>query len=253
MTSRDEVREKVRTELIKVAFPDSRYHLNTRECILDYRGSEKALKVLKAMKLYQTAKFSFVTPDNNLEKLRACAIQDGKVVLTTTYAIKRGFVILSHETVPKGQENYAALLDGQERLGRYVSLSQIGELVEQFGRGLDLFITGASVINTQGVRFGKGHGYADLEWAMLYEIGAVDESTTVIAFVHDVQLVEMPLEATIFDTVVDMIVTPTKVIHVEKPQKPRVGVVWKKLDKELFETIPPLQELWGMKEGGMSE
>ncbi len=252
MTSRDEARGMVRTELIKVAFPDSRYDFNTQECILDYKGSEEALEVLRAMKLYQTAKFFFVTPDNNLEKLRARAIQDGKLVLTTTYAIKRGFVILSHETVPEGQENYAALLDGQERLGRYVSLSQIRERVDKLG-SLDFFITGASVINTQGVRFGKGHGFADLEWAMLYEIGAVDTNTVVIAFVHDTQVVEIPLETTGFDTVVDLIITPTRVIHIEDPQKPTVGVVWEKLDEHLFETIPPLQELSKMKEGGKGE
>jgi len=250
--SQQDVREGVWEQLIKVAKPDSRFHFDFGEFIPDYEGSEQALGRLLSMKIYSMARFIFVTPDNNLEGLRARTIQYGKVLLTTTYAIKRGFVVLCHETVRQGKEDFASLLDGQEKLGRPVSLSEIRELVDRLGV-LDFFITGASVINLQGIRFGKGHGYADLEWAMLSEIGAVDESTIVVAFVHDCQVEDMPLTTSIFDTAVDMIVTPTRVIHVEKPLKPTVGVVWEKLDEKLFKTIPPLQELKAMREGGKSE
>jgi 5-formyltetrahydrofolate cyclo-ligase len=41
-----------------------------------------------------------------------------------------------------------------------------------------------------GVRFGKVMVYADLEWGMFTDLGLVDETTPVMAVVHDVQLVE---------------------------------------------------------------
>ena len=37
-------------------------------------------------------------------------------------------------------------------------------------------------------RVGKGEGFADLEWAMMREVGMVDNSTAVCTTVHDLQL-----------------------------------------------------------------
>ncbi len=67
-----------------------------------------------------------------------------------------------------------------EQLGRPISLEQI------LGRGrFDLMVTGASAVSVNGVRFGKGHGYFDLEWGMFTDIGVADERSPVIAVVHD--------------------------------------------------------------------
>ena len=38
-----------------------------------------------------------------------------------------------------------------------------------------MMVTGASAITPSGIRFGKGHGYFDLEWAMLSSKGSCDE------------------------------------------------------------------------------
>jgi 5-formyltetrahydrofolate cyclo-ligase len=39
-----------------------------------------------------------------------------------------------------------------------------------------------------GHRIGKGEGYADLEFAMMIKMGAVDENTVIAATVHDCQV-----------------------------------------------------------------
>lgn len=39
-----------------------------------------------------------------------------------------------------------------------------------------------------GCRIGKGEGYADLEWAMMASMGAVNDSTVVVTVVHDCQV-----------------------------------------------------------------
>ena len=104
-------------------------------------------------------------------------------------------------------------------------------------------VTGASTVNYSGVRFGKGHGFFDLEWAMLYQIGAVMDSTPVIAFVHESQLVDVQLEVDEFDTVCDCIITPDRIAHVEGRRKPTVGIIWNRLSDAMMNDIPSLQEL----------
>jgi 5-formyltetrahydrofolate cyclo-ligase len=46
-----------------------------------------------------------------------------------------------------------------------------------------------------------------------------------------------------FDTVADVIFTPTRVIEVAAPHKPTGGIIWNLLDPHMLKTIPPLQEL----------
>jgi 5-formyltetrahydrofolate cyclo-ligase len=125
-----------------------------------------------------------------------------------------------------------------ERVGYSVSLNELKSL----GR-IDLVVTGASAINLRGIRFGKGHGFFDLEWGMLYAIGVVDTTTPLIAFVHDCQIVDLDLETSPYDSVCDVIVSPSRVITVENPQKPTTGIMWERLEPEMLDTIPPLQEL----------
>jgi len=39
-----------------------------------------------------------------------------------------------------------------------------------------------------GLRIGKGEGFADLEWAMMSSMGAVNPDTVVITTVHESQV-----------------------------------------------------------------
>ena len=43
-----------------------------------------------------------------------------------------------------------------------------------------------------GLRIGKGEGYADMEYAMMVTMGAVNQDTVVITTVHDCQVVDIP-------------------------------------------------------------
>ena len=63
-----------------------------------------------------------------------------------------------------------------------------------------------------GLRIGKGEGFADLEWAMMSSMGAVNDSTVVVATCHDCQVLDLPEK--LFgphDLNVDFILTPTQV------------------------------------------
>ena len=160
---KSEARAIVWSELLKIAKPDSRFHLDFGEYIPDFQGGQEATARLISLDIYQRSSVAFITPDNCLERLRAQAVRDGKVQIMPTYGIRRGLVELCPEDVPEGMEDYAVLLDVIETLGHHLSLDSLRRQ-----HCVDLVVTGASVVSKGGIRFGKGHGFFDLEWAMLY-------------------------------------------------------------------------------------
>ncbi|KAJ9633057.1 hypothetical protein H2204_007447 [Knufia peltigerae] len=281
------VRQQVWTSLRSVALPDSRHHYDFSSFIPDFWGSDEAVTRLVDLEIYRSSKVLFITPDNCLEGLRLRALKDKKTILMTTYGIRRGFWILDPTEIPRDSYLLASTLDGMERFGRRVGLSEMAGALNPHasrshsdgndGNGdaqggtvvLPLLVTGTGAINTFGVRFGKGHGFFDLEWSILFSLGLVDPLTSVtVAVVHDCQVLEdQELTPEEFDTVCDLVITPTRVIvvdhHVQQDgtnpersrtktqsktmvQKPTCGILWDKLQPGMLDDIPPLQELKSM-------
>ncbi|WP_282608774.1 5-formyltetrahydrofolate cyclo-ligase [Pelagibius sp. Alg239-R121] len=238
MTKTKIVREKIWSKLAGVAQPDSRFHLNFSEVIPDFVGSSAATDRIAKEDFYQRGGYAFITPDNCLVDLRARMLKAGKSMVVSTYGIYRGFYLLEPAMVPAGQELFAAWLDGLEHFGKKISLEEVAER----GR-FDFMVTGASAVSLDGVRFGKGHGFFDLEWGMFTELGIVDDNTNVSAVVHDVQVVEDKLFPSPTDILVDVIATPNKLYRIEnRAPRPR-GIHWELLEPEQIAATPPLQEL----------
>ncbi|KAG0647521.1 Methenyltetrahydrofolate synthase domain-containing [Hyphodiscus hymeniophilus] len=234
-----DVRRRVWEPLLKVARPDSRHHFDFSSFIADFEGSAQAVERLTQLPSYIQSTIIFITPDNCLEDLRLQGLKDGKSILVTTYAIRRGFWLLDPKRIAPADYRYAAMLDGMERLGQPVTIADI----VSHGWRIPLMVTGTGAINLRGVRFGKGHGFFDLEWAMLYSLGVVDQNTVTVGVVHDCQVLEEELYPDEFDTVCDVVVTPTRVVEVEGAAKPTCGILWPLLQPGMLEGIPPLQEL----------
>jgi 5-formyltetrahydrofolate cyclo-ligase len=232
------IRQRIWERLADVALPDSRFHMNFAEVIPDFAGSMAATDQVVATPVYQSCRYAFVTPDNGLIELRRRLIAAGVPIVVSTYGIYRGFVIIEPGSVPKGHELYAAWLDGLEHFGRPVTLDDIAKR----GR-FDLMVTGASAVSMEGVRFGKGHGFFDLEWGMFTELGIVDEATPVVAVVHDVQVVADKLTPSPTDIIVDLIATPTRLIDTKRAMQRPHGVHWDLLSAKQIADTPPLQEL----------
>ena len=242
MTATDVVRREVRGRLTEVALPDSRFHLDFAEFIPDFIGSDRALARLRELPCYRDGRYAFITPDNCLAALRTRMLHDGKAMVVSTYGIYRGFVLLEPGMVPEGQETFAGWLDGLEHFGRPVTMAEIAE------RGaFDVMVTGASAVSLNGVRFGKGHGFFDLEWGMFTDIGVADERTPVVAVVHDLQVVEDGLSPSHTDIIVDYIATPDH-LHEATRENPRPsGVKWELLTAQTIEATPPLRELQALR------
>ena len=238
MSTSKKIREKIWTKLHDVARPDTRFHLNFAEVIPDFEGSEDAIDRVVVDSAYEESGFAFITPDNCLVDLRRRMIEAGKPMVMSTYGIYRGFLYLDQATVPKGAALYASWLDGMEHFGVPITLEEIA----QKGR-LDYLVKGASAVSVNGVRFGKGHGFFDLEWGMFTDLGLVDENTPVHAVVHDVQLVNDQLQPSETDILVDKIFTPSRTHVVERRAKRQHGVKWPLLEPKQIVETPPLQEL----------
>ena len=236
------VREKIWARLRPVAKPDTRFHLNFGEVIPDFEGSEAATDRIVALPAYETSRLAFITPDNCLVDLRRRMIAAGKPFVMSTYGIFRGFLYIEPGSVPKGAELYAAWLDGMEHFARPIGLEEIVRL----GR-FDFMVTGASAVSVDGVRFGKGHGFFDLEWGMFTDLGLADDATPVVAAVHDVQVVEDRLVPTDTDILVDMIATPTRLLTVADRGRRPHGVKWNLVTAAQLDSTPPLRELAAMQ------
>ena len=232
------IRQQIWAKLSDVAKPDTLFNMNFAEVIPDFEGSELATDHLVQMTAYQATKFAFITPDNCLVDLRRRMIAEGKPFVMSTYGIYRGFLLIEPGMVPAGAELYAAWLDGMEHFGRPITLEEIAKR----GR-FDFMVTGASAVSIDGVRFGKGHGFFDLEWGMFTDLGLVDETTPVVAVVHDCQVVQENLTPSETDILVDYIATPTQLYTVGRRAKRPFGVKWPLLDPAQIENTPPLQEL----------
>lgn len=237
--SKEAIRQQVWEQLRHVARPDSRFHWNFAEFIADYEGSEAGAERIQALPAWKASTLMFITPDNNVEGVRRRAMEDGKRFIMSTYGIVRGFLFIDPSTIDPAHYAWAATLDGMERFARPIGLMDIAAL-----GAFDLLITGASAVNTQGIRFGKGHGYFDLEWAMFSEIHRLTDNPLVVCAVHDCQVVEVELAASNFDTRVDMIITPTRTMTIPTEYGHQPGrVIWQQLSADVIDRIPPLQEL----------
>lgn len=232
------IREEVWDRLRAVARPDSRFHWDFSSFIPDFEGSDACVEPIRALAAYRRAEVVFVTPDNCMETLRRAVLDDGKTLLSTSYGITRGFFVTRPEDVPPARREVATTLDGLERFARSVTVDDVAALGP-----LPLLVTGASAVTTTGLRLGKGHGFFDLEWALLWELRAVDATVEVTALVHDCQVVRADIPPAPHDVVVDWIVTPTGIRRVRSGAHDPGRVRWGDVDAALLESVPVLEEL----------
>lgn len=232
------IRQRIWERLKAVARPDTRFHLDFSSFIPDFEGSEAATARVTELPAFRESRLAFVTPDNSLTGLRRRMIEAGMPFVMSSYNIRRGFLYLAPGAVPPGIAEAAAWLDGMEHYARPVSLQEIAAL----GR-FDFIATGASAVSVDGVRFGRGHAFFDLEWGIFTDLGLVEDRTPVVAVVHDVQVVEDRLQVAETDIPADIVATPSRLISVGRAHRRPRGLRWETVSAEDIDAIPPLKEL----------
>nr|XP_009681190.1 PREDICTED: methenyltetrahydrofolate synthase domain-containing protein [Struthio camelus australis] len=202
------------------------------------QGSHQACCAIKGLDVFSRAREIKVDPDKPLEGVRLAALQARKTLLVPTPRLRTG---LFNKIVPPSGATKEIL--------RICATSQgVKEYSVPIGLDgkarVDLVVVGSVAVSEKGWRIGKGEGYADMEYAMMVSMGAVQKDTPVITIVHDCQVVDIAEELLDdHDLTVDYILTPTRTIKTDcKRLKPQ-GIIWHKVSYEMLGKIPILKSL----------
>jgi 5-formyltetrahydrofolate cyclo-ligase len=195
-------------------------------------GSEAAARRLAELPEWGAARVLKLNPDTPQLPVRWLAIEQGKLMYMAVpqLASELPFIALEQRSLGVSAQQ-AASIQGSQRYGVPTRIEDL--------QPVDLIVCGSVAVNPSGVRIGKGAGYADLEFALLSELGLVTERTWIATTVHDVQVLEQALPETGHDFRVDLIVTPTRVIRCPRSERPR-GLIWEHLDADKIAAIPAL-------------
>ncbi|KAH7285816.1 hypothetical protein KP509_33G047400 [Ceratopteris richardii] len=216
------------------AFPRPVHHR-----IPNFIGAGAAATKLASLSVFQAAKCVKVDPDAPQKQVRYLALQGNKKLLVPQPRLRTGFLLeletsrFPHNVIPE-----ACTAAVMAKYGKPLGIDAKLEV--------DLIVSGSVAVNPKtGARLGKGEGFADLEYAMLRHIGAIDDSTLVITTVHDTQLIDdIPTEKLkVHDVPVDVICTPTRIIHTNTNIPKPKGIYWELLPPEKLEQILVLQQL----------
>ncbi len=201
--------------------------------IPNFRGAERASINLTLQNEWRTSDVIFVNPDSPQKYVRMLGLMQGKLVIMATPRLKEGFIMLNPRKIFPANYEKASTIRGAFKYGRKIGLDV---------PKIQLKVTGSVAVDFRGNRLGKGHGYSDLEYGILGEIGAIDGHTPVATTVHDLQVVdEIPRED--HDMPVYLIATPTRIIRTGALGNPRI--IWEKVDEKILSEIPLLRDLMG--------
>jgi len=200
--------------------------------IPNFVGAEQAALRLAELEEWKRARVVKMNPDSPQLALRARAIEDGKLVYMAVPKLESGLPFMALEASQLGVPALeASTIDGAARYGVPTALEDMA--------AIDLIVCGSVAVNAAGVRIGKGGGYADIEYALLAELGRVTDATLIATSVHDVQVLDEALPDTPHDFRVDWIATPSRVLRCPRATRPR-GIVWHDLDAAKIASIPAL-------------
>ena len=222
--------------------------------IPNFRGNNFASDKVTNLREFRRAKVIKVNPSLAQMDLRHEILKANKILVVPSPALA------PYDENQQGANDtvFCYMLDGSRltnkekkyAMGKKGSIALGRPLLDDWSKcpKIDLVVVGSVAVTLSGRRLGKGHGFAELEWAILYELGVVSESTIVITTIHEHQIVydedfgEHLQEA--HDLPVDIIVTPRRILNVRpKLRKPTCGIIWDKISDERLKSIAILQKL----------
>ncbi|KAK7584331.1 hypothetical protein V9T40_005294 [Parthenolecanium corni] len=207
--------------------------------IPNFKGAPVAADKLTSLDVFKNSKTIKINPDKPQEMARYHTLEYGKRLLVPVPRLREGLfqAVIPPSEASKWQLQQASQRYGMKRWSKPIGLDE--------NVTIDLIILGSVLVDKKGHRIGKGEGFADLEFAMLVKMNAVNENTVIATTVHDDQ-VKDELPEHLFkehDVPVDIIITPTQIIEVtEKLPRPE-RIIWEILSNRRILEIPILQKL----------
>ncbi len=242
MRDKDAIRESVWTALEQAGVVRGR---SVHDKIPDFYGSDQAAQRVFNLGVWREARAIKSNPDRAQQPLRRQALEEGKLLYMAVPRLKdeRCFVELDParlDTTPAK----AATISGAFRNGRLVYVEEM--------KPIDLVLSGSVAVNRQGVRIGKGGGFADLEYGLAVAAGVVRTTTPVLTTVHSMQVLAEELPLTHHDVPLDYVVTPEETIFCGGALPHPSGIYWDDLDEAKISEIPLLLKLREREKAGRS-
>lgn len=209
-----------------------------RHRISNFVGAEAAAQRLRDLAPWQAARTVKANPDSPQWPVRQRALEDGKTVYMAVPRLAEDdpFFLLDPDHLADTPRR-ASSIKGASGSARTVPVERL--------EPVDLVVTGCVAVTEDGVRLGKGGGFADLEFALASEAGLIDDATLVVTTVHELQVLPAgAIPAAEHDVRVDIIVTPDRVLEVPREgHRPPGRIRWDELTAEKVAAIPLLARL----------
>jgi 5-formyltetrahydrofolate cyclo-ligase len=203
--------------------------------IPNYKGAEDAAERLTDLDAWKDGDVIKSNPDAPQLPVRRRALRAGKTLYMAVPRLSDEKCFLRLDPQEIDDVDDATTVSGSSEHG-----VQVGpEAMEP----IDLIVSGSVAVNRRGARVGKGEGYSDLEFGVLREFGLVDDGTTTVTTVHEIQVLEGPVPTTSHDVPIELVFTPERTLETDAPEGKPTGVDWDALGAQRLEEIPVLQRL----------
>jgi len=220
----------------------ARFPFPPHDRIPNFAGASEATRRVTDIDAWVRAETVKANPDSPQLPLRRAALRAGKTVYMAVPRLREAECF--YELDPTELDDIEAA----------PAVSNVADHARQVGPdaidSIDLVVSGSVAVTEDGARIGKGEGYSDLEYAILQELGLVDETTPVLTTVHERQVIDGPEsaveDATVpvdaHDVPMDYVVTPERTVETDTPYPRPDGVDWDELSADRIAEIPVLSE-----------
>lgn len=200
--------------------------------IPNFAGADEAARRLLEHPVADGLEALKVNPDSPQKPLRRMALERGIDVYVPTPRLKAGFMLFDPEAIPSDAYSEASSLSNWDRWKQQVDVEDLPQF--------DLIVAGSVAVTAAGDRAGKGHGYSDLEFGILGEIG--HPAVPVVSTVHELQVVEgFPTEG--HDVELSYVVTPDRSIDTGVGDQTPGRIRWELLSEQRLDQMPLLRKL----------
>jgi len=217
----------------------ARFPFPPHDRIPNFEGASEAAQRLTETTVWDDAETVKANPDSPQLPVRRAALRAGKTVYMAVPRLRDEQCFYELDPAELDDIEAAPAVSNVADHARQVGPEAVG--------GVDLVVSGSVAVTEDGARIGKGEGYSDLEYAVLRELGLVDETTPVVTTVHEIQVVSGPegvVDTTVpvdaHDVPMDWVVTPDRAVETATTHTTPTGVDWSALSADRIDEIPVL-------------
>lgn len=197
---------------------------------------------LRKLEIYKQAKQLFVSPAAPLAQIRINALVDGKELIMPGAGLRDGFFLLKPYSIPFTDLGYATIYKGLSKYAQRLNQKQTAELY------VDLLVTDALTVDSDGYFLGDGKGFFDLVYASLFSVGALTSQAEVFAVAVDsIRPDTLPHDP--WDIRVDGLINQDGVQHIDEGKNIQRDpkIYWDELSLDRIKRITPLWQLYNQR------